>query len=128
MSESQPWTDLIEYSERTDGLLAKTVYVVFSNRATTIEAIQENLDEHVDYQKELHRQGVMFAAGPLPTVDETQWGGNGMFVYLAGSYEDATKLADADPMHARGARTYTIAPWLLNEGISTEIFALKGLV
>ena len=31
----------------------------------------------------------------------------------------ARAIAEADPMHARGARRYRIRPWLLNEGSLT---------
>jgi hypothetical protein len=30
--------------------------------------------------------------------------------------EAGQKIADADPLHAVGARTYEILPWLLNDG------------
>jgi hypothetical protein len=44
----------------------------------------------------------MFAAGPLSDDAELQWHGDGLFVYRAES-RAAAKLAEADPMHARGA-------------------------
>jgi hypothetical protein len=42
-----------------------------------------------------------------------------MIIYRAASMEDARKLADADPMHAAGARSYTVRRWMVNEGALT---------
>ncbi len=42
-----------------------------------------------------------------------------MVIVRAGSLAEARKIAEADPMHARGARTFRIRPWLLNEGSLT---------
>ena len=39
-----------------------------------------------------------------------------MFVIRAGSLDEARRIADGDPMHASGARGYTVRPWMLNEG------------
>jgi hypothetical protein len=61
----------------------------------------------------------MFAAGPVSTDDEQHWLGEGMFAYRADSMETARRLADGDPMHQAGARSYRIRPWLLNEGTTS---------
>jgi len=34
----------------------------------------------------------------------------------AGSLAEAKAIAASDPMHTRSARSYTVRPWLLNEG------------
>lgn len=39
-----------------------------------------------------------------------------MIIYRAATLEDARALADGDPMHATGARTYEMRKWLVNEG------------
>jgi hypothetical protein len=39
-----------------------------------------------------------------------------MFVIRATSLADASRLAALDPMHQCGARSFTIRPWLINEG------------
>jgi uncharacterized protein len=39
-----------------------------------------------------------------------------LIILRAGDLEAANKLAAEDPMHASGARTYSILPWFLNEG------------
>ena len=57
----------------------------------------------------------MFAAGPLAERGES-WSGDGMVIIRADSLEEATKIAEADPMHSSGARKFNIRPWLMNEG------------
>ena len=42
--------------------------------------------------------------------------GTGMIVYRAESMEAARAIADGDPMHSSGARTYVLRKWLINEG------------
>lgn len=121
-----PWKDLVSYSEE-NGLLAKQLYVVFSDPVDGIGPVMENLDPHVDYQRKLERDGIMFAAGPLASEDLERWDGDGLFVYRAESLEAATKLADEDPMHIAGARTFRIRQWLLNEGTySVQLFYSGG--
>lgn len=110
-----PWPDMLKYSAEQK-LLAKQLYFVLSRPANGLERILEVADEHIDYQRELEQQGIMFAAGPLATADEKHWEGEGAFVYRAESLEAATKIAEADPMHAKGARRYEIRLWLVNEG------------
>ena len=42
--------------------------------------------------------------------------GSGLIIYRAESMEAARAIAEADPMHASGIRTYTLRKWLVNEG------------
>ena len=39
-----------------------------------------------------------------------------MIIIRASSIEEATEIAQADPMHSSGARRFRIRPWLVNEG------------
>ena len=119
MSESvMSWPDLLtECKER--GLLAKRLYAVFTDPAHGPGPVLENLDEHLAYQAKLEAEGIMFAAGPFADDAEQEWPGSGMFVYRAESFAEAVKLAEADPMHSSGARSFTVRPWMLNEGTLT---------
>ncbi|GAA1329069.1 YciI family protein [Pseudonocardia xinjiangensis] len=112
---SMPWQDLVTYSETHD-LLAKRLYVVFSEPTNGLRPVLENLDPHVAHQTELEKNGIMFGAGPFASDDEQQWNGEGMFIYRAGSLKEARKIAESDPMHSSGARSFRIRSWLLNEG------------
>lgn len=39
-----------------------------------------------------------------------------MIIVRAASFEEAKAIADRDPYHRQGLRTYTIDRWMLNEG------------
>ena len=58
----------------------------------------------------------MFAAGPLWADDEETWNGEGRVVIRAANLAEARKIAESDPMHARDTRSFTVRPWLVNEG------------
>ena len=45
--------------------------------------------------------------------------GDGMVIIRAGSLAEARAIAEEDPMHQCGARSFTVRPWLLNEGTIT---------
>ena len=111
----------------THGLLGKTLYVISSRPTGGLQPILDVLDEHIAYQTKLERDGVMFAAGPLASEDLTEWLGEGLFMYRADSIDQARQIAEADPMHRRGARSFTIREWMLNEGTySIQVFYSTG--
>lgn len=60
---------------------------------------------HLEYLDELHKQGKVVMAGPF--TDKK----GGMVIYKAGSYEEAKKLAEADPVVAKKARTLELREW-----------------
>ncbi len=109
------WNEIIGKCEEI-GVLAKKLYVVFTSPANGLGPVMENLDEHLAHQHEIEQNGTMFAAGPFATDDESQWLGEGMVIIRANSLAEAEQIAAKDPMHASGARTYRIRPWLMNEG------------
>ena len=98
--------------------LRMQLYVVTST-ATSLEAVNQNLAQHHAYQRELEEQNVLFGSGPLWTEDGQYFEGDGMLLYRAASVEAATAIAQADPLHSSGARTFKIRPWLLNDGSIT---------
>lgn len=125
-SPTMRWQELVDYSETHD-LLAKRLYVVFSEPTNGLGPVLDNLDPHVEHQTRLENEGIMFAAGPFASEDEQEWKGEGMFVYRAESLEAATKIAESDPMHISGARRFRIRSWMLNEGtFSVQLFYSGG--
>jgi uncharacterized protein len=76
----------------------------------------DNISEHLAFQTELEKDGIMFAAGPNWTDDEKSWQGGGMIVVRAKSLVEASEITARDPMHKSGARNFTVRPWLVNEG------------
>ena len=98
------------------GSLALEWYVALSTPVKSAELLKEHLPAHLAYQSQLEQNGSLAFAGPLsdPTGDEMQ--GMGMIVYQAESLDAARALAESDPMHASGAREFTLRRWLVNEG------------
>ena len=79
--------------------------------------MRDYLPAHLAHQVDLEKRGIMFGAGPL--YKESATGGPpmaGMIIIRAESFEQAKEIADSDPMHANGIRTYTVRQWSLNEG------------
>jgi uncharacterized protein len=109
------WNNLIK-DGRDRGFLVKTLYAVSTVPVNGLAPVLAVLDEHAAYQVKLEEEGTMFVAGPFSSIDETEWEGEGFFVYRAESREEAIRIAEADPMHSSGARTFTVRTWLLNEG------------
>jgi uncharacterized protein YciI len=101
----------------TDKFLGKEMYLVVTRPVRSPE-IEKRLADHLAHQVELERKGIMFAAGPLyprgSNVPEA-----GMFVLRAGSFEEAEAIANEDPLHKAGLRTYTLQKWRVNEGSIT---------
>lgn len=98
--------------------LRMQLYVVTST-ANSFDAVKQNLAEHRAYLRSLEEQNVLFGAGPLWTEDGQYFEGDGMLIYRAVSVAAATAIAQGDPMHTSGARTFKIRPWLLNDGSIT---------
>ena len=101
------------------GVLAKQLYVVLTKPTGGLDVVRDNLAEHLNYQLELERKNIMFAAGPFADDNEQEWQGEGMVIIRADSAEHAHEIAAADPMHVSGARDFRVRPWLLNEGSLT---------
>lgn len=101
------------------GMLQKQLYVIFTEPTAGLEPIMANVKEHLHYQIDLEKRGILFAAGPLWTDDGQHWGGEGMVIVRAKSRAEAMAIAEADPMHKAGARRFKVRPWLINEGSIT---------
>jgi uncharacterized protein len=69
--------DIISLSKR-EGFLAKQLYVIFTTPANGIKPVMDNLREHLAFQTELEKDGILFAAGPNWTDNEKSWQGDGI--------------------------------------------------
>jgi uncharacterized protein YciI len=112
------WRERID-NARAEGLAAREYFVVFTTPKAGREVVQRHLGIHLEYQRDLEKRGVIVAAGPLSDESGTEWTGKGMIVLRAATLQEARAIADADPMHRDGVRTYEIYPWLMNEGSFT---------
>lgn len=111
-------TGLLKMSQGM-GLLAKELYAVFTTASSGMEAMGPHIEAHLAYQADLEARGIMFGAGPLYYEGKEDWNGEGMIIIRASSDEEARQIAEADPMHSSGGRSFTIRPWLMNEGTVT---------
>ena len=116
---SEPVINVDDILNASRGMLQKQLYVVLTTPANGMGPVMANIEAHLKFQVELEQKGIMFGAGPFWTDDEKQWLGEGMVIIRAGSLDEAKKIAATDPMHASGARTFRVRPWLLNEGTVT---------
>ena len=112
------WRQRID-DARAEGLAAREYFVVFTKPKVSREAVQQHLKIHLEYQRDLERRGIIVAAGPLSDESGQEWTGRGLIVLRAPTLKDARAIADADPMHRDGVRTYEIFPWLMNEASFT---------
>lgn len=112
------WADY-KAEAKSRGALALELYVAMSTPAKEPEDVKASLPDHLAYQAELERAGALAFAGPMSDETGDHMQGIGMIVYRAASLDDARALADADPMHKSGARSYVMRRWMINEGSLT---------
>ncbi|RMH85056.1 hypothetical protein EA796_10930 [Pseudomonas sp. AOB-7] len=110
--------DIVELC-RNKGFLAKQLFSISTHSAGNLDKVMEHVEEHLAFQVELEREGIMFAAGPIFADNGSAWLGEGLVIVRAASLADAERIAASDPMHRSGARTYCVRPWLVNEGSMT---------
>ena len=116
---SEPCVTKHDVLKASEGCLQKQMYVYFTTPTSGLGPVLENLKAHLEFQNSLEARGIMFGAGPFWTDDEQEWKGEGMVIVRAASIDEARQIAAEDPMHKSGARTFTVRPWLLNEGTVT---------
>ena len=121
-------TSFSEYKEiaKSRGALAFEVFVVESTATADPASLQETLPAHLAYQRELEAEGRLIFAGPLSDTSGEAMSGGGLIVYRAGSFDEARALAEADPMHREGKRSFSLRRWLINEGSLTVSVSLSG--
>ena len=129
---SEPKVTKQDVLNASSEMLNKDLYVIFTKPVSGMRAVMENLEEHLKFQVSLEKNGTMFGAGPFWEDNEIDWNGEGMVIIRANSLNHAKEIASSDPMHKSGARSFTVRPWLLNEGniqfsldYSTGKFKLK---
>ncbi len=105
--------------EASAAMLQKQLYAVFTTPTTDLGPVLDTMEAHLEFQVALERDGILFAAGPLWDDTETEWRGEGMVIVRAGSRDEAIAIAERDPMHRNGARSFTVRPWMINEGSMT---------
>jgi uncharacterized protein len=116
---SEPKITRTDILKACEGMLQKQLYVVFTKPTNGLGPVMANVEQHLKFQIKLEQDGIMFGAGPFWADNEEDWLGEGMVIIRASSLAEAKKIAAADPMHSSGARSFTVRPWLMNEGTVT---------
>jgi uncharacterized protein YciI len=98
-----------------DKMLRKRLWVVITKAVAKPEELSKLLEAHLQHQIRLEKEGIMFGAGPLSNPDGSPTG-TGMIIIRAENEAEARRIADQDPFHSSGLRTYTLQQWSLNEG------------
>lgn len=119
------WDDY-KAEAKSRGALAHELYAVVSTPAGDPAQVKANLPAHLAYQAEQEALGRLFLAGPVSDESGALMEGMGLIIYQAESLEAARALAEADPMHASGARSFVLRRWLINEGGLTLSVRLSG--
>jgi uncharacterized protein YciI len=103
-----------QHHDLTRNFLGKQLYVIVTTPVAPREELDKLLPQHLAHQVKLEKDGIMFAAGPLTGEDGKRIGG--LIVIRAASFAAARAIADSDPYHKAGLRTYTLTRWTVNEG------------
>lgn len=98
----------------TEKFLGLQLYVIHTVPQVPREELERLLPEHLAHNIRLEKEGIMFAAGPFTNEDGTPAGG--LIVIRAKDFAEARAIADSDPFHKAGIRSYTLRRWTVNEG------------
>jgi uncharacterized protein YciI len=98
------------------GALALELYITQSTPAKGPEDVKAVLPDHLAYQAKLEAEGKLAFAGPMSDETGEHMQGMGLIIYRAESFEAARALAEGDPMHKSGARSFMLRRWMINEG------------
>ncbi len=119
------WNDY-KAAAKQRGALALELYVAYSTPVKSPADVKSALPEHLAYQAQLERAGQLAFAGPMSDETGEHMEGVGLIVYRADSLAAARALAEADPMHVSGARSFTLSRWMINEGSFTLSVGLSS--
>ena len=119
MTEPLTSVPAAEVKEASKAMLQKQLYAIFTTPVAGIGPVLEHLEEHLAFQVQLERDGILYAAGPMWTDAEDAWEGEGLVVIRAATRSAAIRIAQGDPMHKAGAREFRVRPWMINEGSVT---------
>ena len=109
------WAEYKQHAKER-GALALEVFVVQSTPGDDSEAVKSVLPDHLAYQRKLEAAGRLVLAGPVSDEIGENMIGAGLIIYRASSMREAKEMAESDPMHSSGARSYILRKWLINEG------------
>jgi hypothetical protein len=114
------WSDMPEkpnlsVEELHARMLKKRLWVVMTKAVAPPDDVRRHLKAHLEHQIALEKAGIMYGAGPATKPGETA-ASFGLIIIRAKDEAEARRIADSDPMHASGVRSYELFAWSLNEG------------
>ena len=96
-------------------MAGKEFYLIENVLLTEVTDLGAKLKEHLLYMIALEKSGALFLSGPL--FDQTgAMTGGGLTIVRASSFEEAEKIATADPFVVAGYRKSSVRRWVINEG------------
>ncbi|GII90741.1 YciI family protein [Sinosporangium siamense] len=99
----------------TAGSLNKQLFVIFSEPGPRQDALAAQIPAHLHYLIGLEKRGTLFMSGPFLDASGNP-GPSGMLIVRAGSTDEATAIAAADPFHISGARSFRVQEWQVHQG------------
>jgi uncharacterized protein len=96
-------------------MLKKRLWVVITKAVAHPDEVKRHLKAHLEHQIALEKAGIMYGAGPA-TMPGHAAASFRLIIIRAESEAEARRIADADPMHSSGVRSYELYAWSLNEG------------
>ena len=96
-------------------MLTQEFFLIESTPLVEFEHLLPVLKDHLVYQIELEKEGILFASGPLKDKADTMTGA-GITIVRAENFEAAEKIARNDPFVRAGLREPTVHKWVMNEG------------
>ena len=100
------------------GMRGKQYYVYFSTPNEGVTRVMQDVEPHLQHLYRLEREGLLVFSGPFADANsDSDFIGDGMVVLRCANIEEARAIAEADPFHVSGVRSYTVKPWQMNEGV-----------
>lgn len=111
-------SDLLATADKMDTGMGAELYFYITLPKVPFEEIVEVLPAHMDFVHTIEDGGIMVMGGQITPEGLADAGGRGLIVIRAESFEEARAIADRDPMHVSGVRSYELYKWNVNEGVT----------
>lgn len=111
-------SDLLATADEMDTGMGAELYFYITLPKVPFEEIVEVLPAHMDFVHTIEDGGIMVMGGQITPEGLADAGGRGLIVIRAESFEEARAIADRDPMHSSGVRSYELYKWNVNEGVT----------
>ena len=96
-------------------------YLILSQRQPNVAHLKMPIHEHFQWMQARHAAGDVLFSGPTP--DRRM----GIYVIQAPSVAEASAIADSDPLHLSGKRTYDLIEWEVHQVLGVGPFSVAGV-